>query len=76
MIDLLSAKGYRIVGPTLREGAVVWDTITRISDLPIGWRDHQEPGRYRLEQTGIGEIFGVVHGPQSLKPFAFAPREP
>lgn len=76
VLDFLSAKGYRIVGPTLREGAVVWDTIARVSDLPIGWRDQQEPGRYRLEQTGTGEIFGVVHGPQSLKPFAFAPREP
>lgn len=76
VLNLLSVKGYRIVGPTLREGAVVWDTITRLSDLPIGWRDQQEPGRYRLERTGMGEIFGVVHGPQSLKPFAFAPREP
>jgi ferredoxin len=47
-----------------------------VSDLPIGWRDQQEPGRYRLEQTGSREVFGVVHGPQSLKPFAFAPREP
>ncbi|MCP9449138.1 MAG: 4Fe-4S dicluster domain-containing protein [Nitrospira sp.] len=76
VLDLLSAKGYRIVGPTLREGAVVWDTITRISDLPIGWRDRQEPGRYRLERTGSPEIFGVVHGPQSLKPFVFSPHEP
>ncbi|CUQ65564.1 4Fe-4S dicluster domain-containing protein [Candidatus Nitrospira inopinata] len=76
LLDLLGAQGHRVVGPTLRDGAVVWDTIARVSDLPIGWRDHQEPGRYRLEQTGTGEIFGIVHGPQSLKPFAFAPREP
>jgi Fe-S-cluster-containing hydrogenase component 2 len=76
LLDLLSAKGHRVVGPTLRDGAVVWDTIARVSDLPIGWRDQQEPGRYRLLQTGTGEIFGIVHGPQSLKPFVFAPREP
>ena len=54
----------------------MWETIRLVSDLPIGWRDHQEPGRYRLEQTGFQEAFGVVHGPQSLKPFVFAPREP
>lgn len=76
LLDALSAKGYRIVGPTVREGSVVWETIRLVSDLPVGWRDHQEPGRYRLEQTGSQEVFGVVHGPQSLKPFVFAPREP
>ncbi len=76
LLDALSAKGYQIVGPTVREGSVVWETISSVSELPIGWRDQQEPGRYRLEQTGAQEIFGVVHGPQSLKPFVFAPREP
>lgn len=76
LIDVLRANGYRVVGPTVRDGAVVWDTIRHVSDLPIGWRDVQEPGRYRLEQSGSDRIFGVVHGPQSLKPFTFAPREP
>ncbi len=76
LLDALRLKGYRIVGPIVRDGSVVWDTIQSVSDLPIGWRDQQEPGRCRLEQTGSQEIFGVVHGPQSLKPFVFAPREP
>lgn len=76
LLEALHTRGYRIAGPTVRDGAVVWETIRQVSDLPIGWRDHQEPGRYRLEQTGSSQVFGVVHGPQSLKPFAFAPREP
>ncbi|MFZ1802530.1 MAG: 4Fe-4S dicluster domain-containing protein [Nitrospira sp.] len=76
LLDTLSAKGYRIVGPIVRDGSVVWDTVRSVSDLPIGWRDQQEPGRYRLEQTGSQEVFGVVHGAQSLKQFVFAPREP
>ncbi len=76
LIDLLQARGYRVVAPTVRDGAVMWDTIRQVSDLPIGWRDVQEPGRYRLENTGSHQMFGVVHGPQSLKPFTFAPREP
>ena len=76
LIDVLCAKGYRVVGPAVRDGAVMWDTIRQVSDLPIGWRDEQEPGRYRLENTGSDQIFGVVHGPQSVKPLAFAPREP
>jgi sulfhydrogenase subunit beta (sulfur reductase) len=76
LLDALVAKGYRVVGPVVRDGSVVWDTVQRIDDLPVGWRDTQEPGRYRLEQSGDDRIFGVVHGPQSLKPFAFPPREP
>ncbi|MCS6896411.1 MAG: hypothetical protein NZM29_00425, partial [Nitrospira sp.] len=76
LLNALTAKGYRVVGPAVRDGAVVWETVKAIADLPIGWRDQQEPGRYRLKQTGSQEIFGIVHGPQSLKPFAFAPREP
>lgn len=75
LLDALGAKGYRVVGPVLRDGSVVWETVERTPDLPIGWRDQQEPGRYRLEQSGDDRIFGVVHGPQSLKPFSFAPRE-
>ena len=76
LLDVLSVKGYRIIGPTVRDRSVVWKTIRLVSDLPVGWRDQQEPGRYRLEQTGSQEVFGVVHGAQSLKPFAFVPREP
>lgn len=65
-----------MVGPIVRDGSVVWSDVERTSDLPIGWRDAQEPGRYRLEHAGDGRVFGVVHGPQSLKPFSFVAREP
>ena len=75
LLDALGAKGYRVVGPVVRDGSVMWETVERTADLPIGWRDQQEPGRYRLEQSGDDRIFGVVHGPQSLKPFSFTPRE-
>lgn len=76
LLDTLGEMGYRVVGPTLRDGAVVWETIRQVSELPIGWRDRQEAGLYRLERTGSAELFGIVHGPQSLKPFVFPPREP
>ncbi len=75
LLDTLHGKGYRIVGPTVRDGAVVWDTVRRAEELPRGWRDVQEPGRYRLERTDLGHLFGVLHGPESLKRFVFAPRE-
>ncbi len=76
LIDVLRGKGYRVLGPTLRDSAVMWDEIRHTTDLPIGWRDVQEPGQYRLEQSSSGRLFDVVHGPESLKRFSFAPREP
>ncbi len=76
LIDALRNKGYRVMGPTVRDGALVWDEIRQVADLPKGWRETQEPGRYRLERTGSGRLFDVVHGPESLKRFTFAAREP
>ena len=75
LIHLLQRQDYRILGPVLSNGAIQWDDITRVEDLPIGWNDQQHPGSYRLEPDSNGRYFNIVHGPQSLKPLVFAPRE-
>ena len=74
-IQVLQNLGYRILGPVLSNGAIQWDEITRVEDLPIGWKDQQHPGTYRLESDSSVRYFNIVHGPQSLKPLVFAPRE-
>ncbi len=65
-----------MLGPVPRDGAVVLDEIERVEELPVGLRDAQEAGRYRLEPSGRDACFDVVNGPGSLKPLVFAPREP
>jgi hypothetical protein len=52
IIDILAGRGFRVIGPTVRDEAVVYDTIARIEDLPIGWTDRQDAGHYRLERRG------------------------
>lgn len=47
MFDVLAGKGYRILGPTVRDGAIVYDELTTSSDLPTGWTDEQDGGTYR-----------------------------
>ncbi|MDH5699904.1 MAG: sulfite reductase subunit A, partial [Nitrospirota bacterium] len=74
-IHVLQNLGFRILGPVLSNGAIQWDEITRVEDLPIGWKDQQRPGTYRLEPDSSTRYFNIVHGPQSLKPLVFAPRE-
>ena len=75
LIELLGRQGYRVIAPVISDGTVQWGTITRVSDLPIGWRDTQEPGRYRVEETDSRQIFSTVIGAQSAKPLTFAPQE-
>jgi len=74
LIDLL-AGSHRVVGPTLRDGAIVYDDLSRLEDLPIGWTDRQEAGHYHLERRTDEALFGYVVGPQSWKRFLHPPVE-
>ncbi len=75
LIQALRARGYRVAGPRVRGGAVVYAEVNRADDLPVGLASVQEPGKYRLEDSGNGRLFDYVHGPESLKRFLFAPQE-
>lgn len=74
VFDNLRAAGFVLVGPTVRDGAIVLDEISGLEELPLGWTDTQEPGRYRLQRTRQPEYFGFTVGPQSWKNFLHPPR--
>jgi formate hydrogenlyase subunit 6/NADH:ubiquinone oxidoreductase subunit I len=71
LIQLLARRGYQVLGPTVRDGAVVYDEIQRLEDLPQGQTDEQEPGRYRLKPRQDGALFGYAVGPQSWKKYLY-----
>lgn len=73
LIGALGALGHRVVGPRLRDGAIVYDDIAGIADLPQGWTDRQAPGRYQLERRDDAALFGFAVGPQSWKRFLHPP---
>jgi ferredoxin len=73
LIDALAERGYQVLGPTIRDDAIVYDKIARLRDLPAGWTERQEAGRYRLERRGDGALFGFAVGPQSWKRFLHPP---
>jgi ferredoxin len=62
------ASGHALVGPTRRDGAIVYDSITSFDELPIGWADDQDAGTYRLHPDG-DRLFAATHGPHSWKKF-------
>ena len=73
LFSALERRGFTIVGPTVRDGAIVYDQITSSRDLPIGWTDEQEGGTYRLKRRSDDALFGYVVGPHSWKKFLFPP---
>ncbi len=75
LLDVLAAESYEVVGPTARDGAIVYDRITSLADLPAGWTDRQEAGRYRLERRSDRALFGFSLGPQAWKRFLHRPVE-
>ncbi len=67
LIEALVRRGYEVIGPRLRDGAIVYDKVESVEDLPAGWTDEQEPGRYRLKRREDDAFFGYAVGPQSWK---------
>ncbi|GAB4356242.1 MAG: 4Fe-4S dicluster domain-containing protein [Oricola sp.] len=71
LIEALRDGGWRTVGPTVRNGAVVYEEIESAGDLPRGYTDEQEGGHYRLVEGDPGRWFDFVVGPQSWKKWLF-----
>jgi sulfhydrogenase subunit beta (sulfur reductase) len=67
LIDALREAGYRVVGPTVRDGAIVLDEIASAEDLPRSVTEDQEAATYRLEPRDDGAYFGWSVGPHSWK---------
>jgi len=76
LIALLQEGGRTVIGPTVRDGAIVLDEIAGVADLPAGWTDEQAPGHYRLARSGSNRLFDFTVGPGGPKRFTFPPRTP
>ncbi len=74
LVAALHERGYAVVGPTVRDGAIVYDELGSATALPIGWTDVQDGGSYRLERRADEARFGYAAGPHSWKQFLFPPR--
>src|SRR5208337_2627882 len=71
LLVALDRLGYRMVGPTLRDGQLIYGDLTGVADLPVGWTDAQEPGAFRLQPRDDQALFGYGVGQQSWKQFLF-----
>jgi sulfhydrogenase subunit beta (sulfur reductase) len=69
VIEVLVRRGYEVVGPTVRDAAIVLDNIESVSQLPAGWTDEQEAGRYQVKRGESQAVFGHTVGPHSWKKY-------
>ncbi len=74
LLDALTKRGYKVVGPRARDQAIVYDELSRIEDLPVGLTDEQDGGHYRLKRRADKALFGYAVGPHSWKRFLHPPR--
>jgi ferredoxin len=75
LIDALKGRGFTVIGPTVKAGAIVNAAISGVADLPGGWGDDQDAGRYRLRRRDDEMLFGFASGAQSAKPVFFPTQE-
>lgn len=73
LLDALRRRDYQIIGPTVRDGAIVYDELDGVADLPAGWTDVQDGGHYRLVRRADAALFGYTLSPQSWKRFLHPP---
>ena len=73
LLAALRDGGHTVLGPTIRDGAIVYDEISGVADLPAGWSEVQDGGTYRLERRDDEALFGFNVGPRSWKHFLHPP---
>jgi len=74
LISGLTTRGYRVLGPVVRQGAIALGEVNSSEDLPEGWHDTQAPGSYRLEHTDDSALFAWAVGQHSIKADVFPSR--
>ncbi|MGW2260114.1 4Fe-4S dicluster domain-containing protein [Streptomyces sp. NPDC001780] len=69
LVRELRARGRTVIGPTVRDGAVVLAELESADELPYGWGVELEAGHYRIRRRSDTAAFAHSAGPQSWKNF-------
>jgi NAD(P)H-flavin reductase len=76
LLDGLRTAGWRVVGPTVSDGAIVYDEIASAMDLPAGWVAETAAGEYRLRHGGTRRVFDYGLAVTAWKRFTHPPTVP
>ncbi len=73
LIRALRERGYSVIGPTVRDAAISYESVNAVADLPSGVGDEQAPARYRLRDRDDDARFGFATAPSSWKRHLYPP---
>ena len=73
LFDALSSENYQIIGPTVDHESMIYDEISGVDDLPVGYTDDQDGGKYRLVKSDREAYFDYVVGQHTWKRFLYPP---
>ena len=76
LLEALRMRGYTVIGPQVRSGAVVYAELGPDDELPAGLEEVQDGGSYRLRDRADEALFAHTTGHDSLKRFLFPPALP
>lgn len=74
IVQALRVQGRSVIGPVVRDGVITHDEISSTDELPKGWTEDQDGGRYRLVPTGTGEVFAFSSPSTSWKRYLYPER--
>ena len=75
LFDALKNHGYQVIGPIVRDSAIVYDPIEKASQLPSGWTDDQSPATYQISQGAGDRQFYFNSTPDSWKKYLYPARQ-
>lgn len=74
LIRLLIEAGYHVIGPSIHQGALAYEPIDLLEDIPAGYSSEEGPGWYRLRVRDHQRLFEATPGSDSWKRYLFPPR--
>ncbi len=75
LLDILN-QSHQCVGPVVSEQTLKYSSISKLSQLPLGYSDQQQPGEYRLNYNSQSSYyFSITTGAQGVKPWLFKPEQ-
>ncbi len=60
LVEVLLGEGYRVVGPVVRDTAIVLAELGSAAELPAGWGVDSAPGHFRLRRRSDAAVFAHV----------------
>ena len=67
LLAALARRGFQVIGPTVRDQAIMYEEISSTADLPEGLTNEQEGGTYRLRERDDERPVRLQRRPQLLE---------